>query len=652
MTTDVRGEVLLEVEGTDVVVREPALRTDRLARMFFGSILGGEQTDFGWRCPVRSSTRASLIVRINTFLESKGWKVQRTGIADETVQREIERRRSFQRARESAVAFRLAQGPIDLAQVKETLQNFGWDDRNRVLRPHQELGLVHGLTAVNAANFSVPGAGKTAIAIGIAATHLANQTIDIVVVVGPLACFGPWEREVRAAVPGRIATRRIRGTAARRASLYAGVRPGELILLSFATAAADRPRLIELCQRYRVMLVVDESHRVKRFRGGLWAPALIEVARHTRVRMILSGTPMPQDGKDLYSQLNILWPSGDLTGPRDSFAVRVDKDFDGVLKDLQPFIARTPKEALGLKPYEVFRHEVPIAGTQAEIYELIESQFRKRIENAETWKEKIESLRRARPIRLLQAAANPDLLNRLDGYYRLPRIETGSPTLMQRLASYRDAEVPAKSEMALRLIADLAAQGQKAVCWSNFVPNLDHFAELVRNRLGIPCFQIDGRVATADEADDPEQSGIPPEVETRERIIEGFLDTPSSAVLITNPASCSESISLHRSCYNAIYLDRTYDCALFLQSIDRVHRLGLAEGVTVRIHILLATVEGRQSIDHLVDLALLRKHDRMRQLLEGAELRPFNLSDDPLRDAEGTDEDLRDLLRFLLGEEA
>jgi hypothetical protein len=30
------------------------------------------------------------------------------------------------------------------------------------------------------------------------------------------------------------------------------------------------------------MLVVDESHRVKRFRGGQWAPALIDLARYAR----------------------------------------------------------------------------------------------------------------------------------------------------------------------------------------------------------------------------------------------------------------------------------------------------------------------------------------------------------------------------------
>jgi transposase len=37
-----------------------------------------------------------------------------------------------------------------------------------------------------------------------------------------------------------------------------------------------------------------KPHRVKRFKGGIWAPALVEIAKHARVRMILSGTPMPQ----------------------------------------------------------------------------------------------------------------------------------------------------------------------------------------------------------------------------------------------------------------------------------------------------------------------------------------------------------------------
>src|SRR5437588_8148393 len=49
-----------------------------------------------------------------------------------------------------------------------------------------------------------------------------------------------------------------------------------------------------------------------------------------------------------------------------------------------------------------------------------------------------------------------------------------------------------------------------------------------------------------------------------------------------------EGISLHTVCHNAIYLDRDYDAAQFLQSQDRIHRLGLPANVITHIEILVA----------------------------------------------------------------
>jgi SNF2 family DNA or RNA helicase len=297
-----------------------------------------------------------------------------------------------------------------------------------------------------------------------------------------------------------------------------------------------------------------------------------------------------------------------------------------------------------------------LQGTQAEIYQLILSGLRRRIDDADTWADKIETLRRARPIRLLQAATNPDLFNRTDIYYRLPRVDMPNPTLMDRLANYSARDTPAKSLAALELLARISSDGGKCVCWSNFIGNLDQFSALVRERLAIPCFQIDGRVPAGDEPSCDASSSSsslrenPDDIDTRERIIERFLNTNGAAVLVTNPASCSESISLHRGCHSAIYLDRTYDCAQFLQSIDRIHRLGLPPDVTVEVHILLAIDDSQPTIDHLVDASLLAKEAVMLDLLEGAEVRPLYQHDDPATDAEGTDQDLDALLRYLLGE--
>lgn len=646
-------QVAIEVEGDDVVVRGEKLASDRVARLFFLGSLGAAELDGGWRCPRRRQPMSKLVVRINTFLESKGWAVSREGIADEEVKRALELKRSFQRTRDAAEALLDGTGAadvatIEIAKVRETLASQGWS-KARDLRPHQEQGLLHALTASSAANFSVPGAGKTATTLAVAATHFASGTIEVLVVVGPLSCFAPWEKENFAALGNKLRTKRIRGTSTQRRVMYELIRPGDLVLISYATAASDKVPLVDLCRTYKTMLVADESHRVKRFKGGTWAPALVEIAKHARVRMILSGTPMPQSGRDLYTQLNILWPEGQLTGPRDDFATRVEKDFGSLLRDIRPFMSRTPKWALGLAPPIITRHEVPLEGTQREIYDLIESYFRKRVAGLETWAEKIESLRRARPIRLLQAATNPDVLNRSDSNYRLPRLEAASASLMERLLGYRSIEVPAKTRFGLSLVEGFAAKHQKVVCWSNFIANLDQFAEAVRER-GIPCFQVDGRVAAGTEPTDVSGPTDDEEPETREQVIERFLDTTGAAVLVANPASCSESISLHRACQIALYLDRTYDCALYLQSIDRIHRLGLPPDARVEVHLLNATLGGRGTIDQLVDVSLSQKESTMLQLLQGAELAAFQPSEEPLDAAEGDDRDLAGLLRFLLGE--
>ena len=620
----------------------------------FGSVLGASPASDGWRCPQRRGTMEDLAVRINSFLEREGWSVVLTGLASAAVERAAEQARGFQRTRQVAEEFRLGKAQVDPAQVRATLANFGWDDGQRRLLYHQERGLIHGLTAVNAANFSVPGSGKTATTLAVAAVHLQANTIDVLIVVGPLSCFEPWETEAAAALHGILTPVRVRGTREQRRELYQSVQPRQILLLSYATAAADLSRLTNLCDSFKTMLVVDESHRIKRFRGGVWAPALQEIAKHARIRIILSGTPMPHSGRDLYSQLRILWPSAELTGPRDTFAAEVDRDFGQVLQRIQPFLTRTPKEALGLRPYEIVRHEAALRDTQKDVYDLIVSGFRRRIERADLWTDKIESLRRGRPIRLLQAATNPNTLNNADSYHRLPKLENPNPTLMERLATYADRETPAKFPVALEIIEPIIESGGKVVCWSNFVSNLDQFSKYIRDRLLVPVFQVDGRIPVGDEAeyDDPSRhNGLPLELKTRERVISRFLGTAGSAILVTNPASCSESISLHHGCHNAIYLDRTYDGALFLQSVDRIHRLGLSPDTTVSIHIILSTLDEQPTIDHLVEASLQQKEDRMRRLLEGAELAPLAQHVDPSIAAAGDEEDLKELLRYLVGEE-
>jgi SNF2 family DNA or RNA helicase len=642
----------LRLEGDVLTVTGAALDSER-DRLLFEALLGAERMQEGWSCPVRDRDPEQLVLEVTRHFQAAGREVRATSDrAERAMQRDVERTRSYQRALAGSRAWRDSDEEAvrpQAADVLATLERAGWDSTARTLRPHQLAGTMHALSAANAANFSVPGAGKTATALAVFATHLEQGTVQCAIVVGPLSAFAPWEREARTALGERLRVRRVRGLPDARAATLSEAQLGDVLLLTYATAANDLTEIEKLCGRLDVMLIADESHRVKRFNGGLWAPAMIEIARRSRVRMILSGTPMPQGPRDLWSQFMILWPGGELTGPRARFRARADASFDSLRDGLVPFFLRTTKEALGLPECRVLRPAVTLAPVQAAIYEAIRERLRQVVATPGPMLDRIEALRRARPIRLLQVASNPDLLNEEDGFYGLPAVAEQPREIFEQLRQYRTLdELPAKFRWGLDYLRELRDHDppQKCVVWTSFVRNIEQFADCVERDLGGPVFQIHGGVPAVEEGEPGDQD----EDETREQRIDAFLASEGFAVLVANPAACAESISLHSNCHRALYLDRTYDCARWLQSIDRIHRLGL--DVEVEVQVPIGHCDGAPAIDELVDRALTRKADRMQALLEGGELLAEDLGNrDTLDAAQGAAEDLEEVLRYLLGED-
>ena len=56
----------------------------------------------------------------------------------------------------------------------------------------------------------------------------------------------------------------------------------------------------------RFLLVVDEAHNIKKI-GGTWSVAVLEISKLSKYKVILTGTPMPNDFKDFYNYLNFLY---------------------------------------------------------------------------------------------------------------------------------------------------------------------------------------------------------------------------------------------------------------------------------------------------------------------------------------------------------
>ncbi len=83
-------------------------------------------------------------------------------------------------------------------------------------------------------------------------------------------------------------------------------------------------------------------------------------------------------------------------------------------------------------------------------------------------------------------------------------------------------------------------------------------------------------------------------------------------VLLSNPATLGEGISLHQVCHDAIYVDRDFMAGRFLQSLDRIHRLGLAPETETRVTVLAAT----GTVDEVVARRMEEKLEFMGGILD------------------------------------
>ena len=112
----------------------------------------------------------------------------------------------------------------------------------------------------------------------------------------------------------------------------------------------------------------------------------------------------------------------------------------------------------------------------------------------------------------------------------------------------------------------------------------------------------------------------------------------------------SEGVSLHKECHDAIYLDRTFNAGHWLQSIDRIHRLGLLPTDETRIRYLVTA----GTIDEIVDARIHVKARNLAEALDDPSLVGTALPDEDaaiLERAVDTD-DLQALFAHLRGDTA
>ena len=540
----------------------------------------------------------------------------------EAVERIRDFSEGFRRARASQGKL---QKDISQEEIQTRLTNAGFT--KRALKDFQLRDLEHLLALPNGANFSVPGAGKTTVTF---ALHILTRTPNShILIISPKSAFPAWRAVVGECMelgsPSNGGEQfRVLDT---RTDIDKELRSGGTrFLISYDLAVRQQSILTEYLARNAVHLVLDESHRMKAGLASQRGAFLLSAATLPVRRDILSGTPMPQGANDLASQLGFLWP-----GHGYDLNIQRGKEPRDVLGNLY---VRTTKTELGLPPAERHFYDVEMAPGQLALYSVVRNealrQFTKTVLAGRAGQEFMKA--RKSVMRLLQLSVNPSLA--INGMSNDGDLASG--IVDQVLEEGTSPKILAVADHARRLAKD----GQKTVIWTIFT---DTIRELVTTLADLNPVFIHGGVPTGEATDH----------DTREGRLARFHNDPNCFVLVANPAAAGEGISLHTVCHNAIYADRSYVSTHYLQSIDRIHRLGLLPGQETHIHIYRTRAPAQiGSIDLSVSRRLAQKIRSLEQTLGDPDLHTLAFdeenADDPI-DYSVELQDLVDLIAELEG---
>jgi hypothetical protein len=509
---------------------------------------------------------------------------------------------------------------IDKNKLDQLLKELGF---NRSLKDEQKRDALKLLRLKHGANFSVPGAGKTATILAVYTVLKKYSIVSKLFVISPINAFISWQDEITDIFGNeKISIQRLQRDQIEYFSALVKSNP-EIILVNYEKLRKNVSQLVPFFINNKVHLILDESHRIKSGMNNISYTQIIKLADLAKRRDILSGTPMPQSHFDLEPQFDFLWP-GERIIPDQISPDEEETAVNKVNQAINGLFVRTTKNELGLDDPLIEYKIIPMGQIQAELYRLFKSETARVIAGID--KPNLYNFRRIGKsvVKLLQAATNPMLLTSKDEYNDETFAVPINREFWELLEDFQKYEKPVKIEYLKERVKEIISKNStnKVLIWSYFVRNILLLEKLFK---GYNPTTIYGGVPTGSDEDESYREGR----------IRKFHEDPTCRIMIANPQACGEGISLHKVCHCAIYLDRSFNAAYFLQSIDRIHRLGLERGIETKIEILIS----KDSIDEVLIARLNDKIKAMGNVLKDPYLRSlaYDPADISLEDESGID---------------
>ena len=481
----------------------------------------------------------------------------------------------------------------------------------------QDAFFMFGMT--KSCNFSVPGSGKTSSALAMYAFLKANDLVDRVVMIGPKNAFGSWIDEFKTCFKGKeelkyfnLQDTKYKSSAEKSYALKYDTADCNLFLFNYEGIGGILPE-IEHIVSSRTLLVFDEVHKVKAI-GGQRAGYALEISKYASYMIAMTGTPLPNSYVDLYNLLHILYADEykDFFGFDISYLKDpLPTDMEIINDRIQPFFCRTTKKELQVpdaSPDSI--QTVACTGDEQQLFDIIRKKYAKN--------------QLVLFIRLLQMESDPRMLEKsldLSEFKDVLDItdDISAIDIVDMSADFHELVgkigTTSKMKRCVELVSKLVDEKKTVIVWCIFKDSILNLVQVL-NDIGIKAKCIFGEV----------------ELEDRLQLIDDFRNGKYE-VLITNPHTLAESVSLHTVCHDAVYFEYSYNLVHLLQSKDRIHRLGLPDGQYTQYYYLQDAfmVDGEEySLDNKIYTRLLKKEEVMLHAIENNELEPVYTTEEDL----------------------
>lgn len=491
---------------------------------------------------------------------------------------------------------------------------------SRTLRDKQMQDSFFMAAMTKSGNFSVPGSGKTSSALGVYCYLKSKGLVDKIVMIGPKNAFGSWIDEFKICFDGKeelhcfnIQDPSYHSAKERKYGLAFESAGTNLYLFNYESLHTFEAEISKIVSD-KTLLVFDEVHKVKRI-DGQYANAALKISSNAKHIIAMTGTPIPNAYIDLYNLLHILY--NDEYKEFFNFDTNYlrDPSYDEIelINDkIQPFFCRTTKRELQV-PDANEDDIVKISATKEE-QELFDVICKKYANN-----------KLALFIRILQIESNPRMLLRsvdLSEFRSMLDINDDIDKI-----GFIDAEdevkelvesikITSKKQRCIEQTKSLVQENKKVIIWCVFKDSIRSIEELLKvNGINAKC--IYGEVP----------------LEERLTLIDNFKNGKFD-VLITNPHTLAESVSLHSVCHDAIYYEYSYNLVHLLQSKDRIHRLGLPSDQYTQYYFLQSVFDNYDgeefSMDNNVYNRLKEKEQTMLDAIDNHELEPVYTPEEDL----------------------